>query len=194
MSIDVEHADAETLLRLPTPRTRVQEDGGFTIIGLKPGRYYVRQSGPPEGWVLRSAMHQGRDLWIVPIDITGEDVSGVVLQFTDRISRLSGTVCRDTDSRSPAQRCCCFRRMRKRSRTDAGTLPPGFARSRANPTGRYVIGPLPAGSYYVTAIPDEQVEDWRDPALLERLARLATLVTIVESDQRAQNLQTVDVR
>ena len=191
--IQVEAADPETSQRLPNPVTQVDEGGVFSTAGLKPGRYYVRVPEPPEGWALRSVLHQGRDLSIVPLEVSNEDISGVVLQFTDRISRLSGVVeSRDGQADQYAE-VLLFPTDANRW-TDTGMLPPGFWRSRPNLEGRYSIGPLRSGSYYIVAIPDEQSEEWRDPSFLERLARLATLVTIVEGDQKVQGLQTVDVR
>ena len=192
LSIEVEPADPDTLLRFPAPVSRTLREDRFATIGLMPGRYYVRVPRPPEGWVLRSAMYEGRDLSIVPLEVGNEDINGIVLEFTDRISRVSGTVTSGDGKPDSGAAVVLFPTDAKRW-TDITALPPGFARGRVNPTGTYGLV-VPAGTYYLAAIPEEQSGDWREPDFLERLARIASLVTIVEGDQKVQNLETVDVR
>jgi Carboxypeptidase regulatory-like domain len=192
LSIEVEPADPDTLLRFPAPVSRTLSEDRFAAIGLKPGRYYIRVPQPPEGWVLRTATYEGRNLSIVPLEVGNEDINGIVLEFTDRISKVSGTVASPDGKPDSAAAVVLFPTDAKRW-GDTTALPPGFARGRVNPDGTYGLY-VPAGSYYIAAIPEEQSGQWRDAEFLERVARIASLVTIVEGDQKIQTLQTVDVR
>ncbi len=128
----------------------------------------------------------------MPLEVGNEDINGIVLEFTDRISKVSGTVASPDGQPDPAAAVVLFPTDAKRW-TDITALPPGFARGRVNPDGTYGLS-VPAGSYYIAAIPEEQSGEWRDAEFLERVARIASLVTVVEGDQKVQPLQTVDVR
>ncbi len=58
------------------------------------------------------------------------------------------------------------------------------------PDGAFVFKGLPAGSYYMAAVP-QQPQDyaWQEPAFLETLRRDASTVTLSEGQQRSVNLR-----
>ena len=66
--------------------------------------------------------------------------------------------------------------------------------TRASKTGAYTFGALPAGSYYVVAIPEALSSQWQDPRFLEMLSREATPVTVGEGDKHSQDLTTRAIR
>jgi hypothetical protein len=80
-------------------RGRVESSGNFSTVGVPPGRYFVRVLGGFRNWTFHSAMVNGRDASVTPVDIDGGDINGVVINFTDRPSELSGQV--QTESGSP---------------------------------------------------------------------------------------------
>ena len=65
---------------------------------------------------------------------------------------------------------------------------------RTDATGTYRLENLDLGSYYVVALPEQQVDDWRDPKTLERLVAVATPVTILEGQHRTIDLRLREVR
>jgi hypothetical protein len=66
-------------------------------VGVAPGKYAIR-AGAPQGWTFLSASVNGRDASVVPIDIETNDVSGVMITFTDKPSEFAGDVSVDTGS------------------------------------------------------------------------------------------------
>jgi hypothetical protein len=70
---------------------RVDASGQFTAVGAKPGRYFVRIGGSPEGWMFKSASWRGRDVSDEPLDLDS-DANDVVITFTDRWTGMHGIV------------------------------------------------------------------------------------------------------
>ncbi|HJZ77914.1 MAG TPA: carboxypeptidase-like regulatory domain-containing protein [Vicinamibacterales bacterium] len=69
----------------------VADDGAFTINGVF-GRSRLRMS-LPDGWAIKSAHYEGRDILDTPIEMrSGETWSGVQLIITDRVSTVAGHV------------------------------------------------------------------------------------------------------
>src|SRR5436190_3652677 len=66
-------------------------DQSFTLAGYAPGKYRVRVSGSPAGWMFKAAMLNGVDVSETPFEFN-RDVADLVLTFTDRWSGMSGVV------------------------------------------------------------------------------------------------------
>src|SRR3954470_1591111 len=62
---------------------RIDAGGQFTTPGVPAGRYFLRVTGLAD-WSFKAAFHEGRDLADEPIDLASDDVSDVVITFTDR--------------------------------------------------------------------------------------------------------------
>jgi len=153
----------------------------------------MRVSGEPPGWTLKSIVVAGRDVSDEPLEITGGDVTGVVVTFTDRPSELSGVVRDEHGDPDGAARVIVFPSDRPRSSQG----PPGPRRGRstgASRTGAYSFSGLPAGDYYVVAVDDRIDVNAQDPKTLEALGRIASRVTIRDSDTRTQDLTTAQIR
>jgi hypothetical protein len=180
------------LERMTTPPARVDARGQFTTVGVPGGKYVLRVGASPPGWMVKGAMLGDRDISETPIDLESGDVTGVVLVFTDRLAALSGTVqateaaLRDgamvvvfpAESKAWTEGVVGSRRLRRVTATEAGT---------------YTVAGLPAGAYYVAAIPDMST-DWMDPAFLESLVPIATHVQVEDAEQATQNLRLQEVR
>jgi protocatechuate 3,4-dioxygenase beta subunit len=167
-------------------QARIDGNGTFKISGVLPGRYLVRSSSPP-GWILHSAMAHGVDVADVPLDLTEKDGGGIVLRFTDRFSQLSGTV-RGTKEGDEDPAVVVFPADAQQWR-NYGFSSRRMRMSRAPaPAGAYTVGTIPAGEYFVVAIPAEYSGEWQDPAYLEVLSRVASRVSIADGDQRKEDL------
>ena len=77
----------------------VNPDGTFIFASVAPGDYYLRPVLPrlPASnnpvWTLKSAMVNGRDVADAPLEIrANEDITGVVVTFTDQWTGISGTL------------------------------------------------------------------------------------------------------
>ena len=167
-------------------RGRIETSGSFATMGVPPGRYFVRVQGAPQGWTFRGATLGGRDVTDVPLEIDS-DISGVVLTFTDRQTQLSGTVTAENGSPDAAT-VITFP-------TDAsawvgyGSASRRLRTARVDKNGNYNVGALPAGEYFVVAIPERIAADWQNPKFLEGLTGDATRVRIAEGDKRTVSVK-----
>ncbi len=92
MRVTLEPADGSKLpddLSLVTGR--VDQNGRFTTYGVPPGKYFVRAAGLSD-WFFVGALLSGRDVADTPIQLGSEDISGVVVTFTDRPAVIGGMV------------------------------------------------------------------------------------------------------
>jgi hypothetical protein len=162
---------------------KVAQDGTFSWTGL-PEKLTLSASvshAPAPGWVLRSAMWQGRDLLQTGLnldDATG-DVTGAVLTFTDRHSGIVGVV-RSEDGR-PDAACTVIVFS-----TTAGPWPeysPRIASDRPATNGKFEFRDLPAGAYYIVTVRDPGNDDWRAPEFLRPLIPRALRITLREGEQ-----------
>jgi len=181
-SAELEDAQASRMITSPVGAMTVKPDGTFTIEDVV-GRRELRVSNPPRGWVVKAITHKGRNLLNVPIDFkSGEELSGVEVLLTDKLSELSGTV---VD-------------RRQRPRTDCSVIV--FAENRAflpgrtrwvrpDHTGRFVVEGLPAGEYLAVAVADVDDVEWTTVAYLERLRSSASHVTIADAEKRTITLE-----
>jgi hypothetical protein len=171
-------------------RGRVEPSGQFTTVGVPAGRYFVRVGAAPEGWSFRGAMHGGRDVSDVPLEIEGSDVGGIVLTFTDRPTELSGTVTNTSGSADTDASVIVFPAERE-GWINYGSSPRRLKSVRASADGAFRISNLPPGDYFIAAVGDEASADWQEPAFLEALSREATRVRLGEGSRITQSLRTV---
>lgn len=167
-------------------RGRVEPSGTFATMGVPPGRYFVRVAGAPQGWMFRGATLGGRDVTDAALEIDG-DVTGVMLSFTDRETLLSGTV---TSEIGPPDAASVIAFPTDSSAwVGYGSAARRIRSTRVDKTGNYSISNLPAGDYFVVAVPDRIAADWQNPKFLEGLTSDATRVRIIEGDKRSQNVK-----
>jgi hypothetical protein len=169
----------------------VSPDGTFTTIGDVPRRYFL-EVWPPRGWVVRSITYSGRNVADEPFDLSA-DAHDVVLTFTDVLSRLSGTVTNANGSPDSQANAIVFPADSDGWRRDSFNV----SRSRrliARTDGTFGWPNIPAGAYYVVAVDDAVAAQWANPAVLEKLVRGSTRVTIVEGDNKNVALKTFVVK
>lgn len=169
-------------------------DGTFTLgeFGeLLPGAYQfavqVPGAAPGRGYLVQSAVADGRDILDTPLPITGDSpaMTSVVLTLTDRHTQLSGVL--ETPARQPAVN---FTVIAFTTNRDWWTPP--FRRiktARPATDGHFSFQDLPPGEYYLAAMTDFGPDDVRDTALLSQAVSTAIRVTIGEGEQKVQNLR-----
>jgi hypothetical protein len=153
----------------------VAADGTFVAKGLSPGKYRViLASGvfaaiaPTEqlgGWTLKSVMAGGRDVADTGLEVK-DNVSNVIVTFTDRPSELTGTVFDQAGRVTPEFPIVVFS-------TDKAYWVGGSRRvTQARPAsdGTFKVTGLPAGEYFVCAVTAVEQSELADPAFLEQLA------------------------
>ncbi len=179
-------------------RIVVASDGTFSAPGIAPGLYrFLAQPGvlgslapsvvaSAGGWVVKSAMAGGRDIADAVLEVkAGENVSGVVVTFTDRPTELSGRVF-DQAGRVTADFPIVI------VSTDRATWVSDSRRVRVvRPAtdGRFVASGLPAGEYYVAAVTAIEPDQLADPVFLEQLAGVAIRLAIADGEKKTQDVK-----
>jgi len=176
-----------------SPPARVEANGDFSTGGFIGGRYILRQPFAPGGWYLKEARYEGQDLSTTPINLEGKDLNGVTVVFTDRPTDLSGTV-RSSQGAGDADATVLIFPVEEDAWQSAGSNTRRMRAVRASKTGSYKALGLPAGDYYVAAVPDEMVVDWQDPRVLGSLARDASRVSLDDGERKTQDLRTQSKR
>jgi len=168
-------------------RGRVDPSGTFSTVGVPPGKYFIRVAGAPQGWTFHSASVNGRDASVVPIDIENNDVSGVMIVFTDKPSEFAGDVSVDTGS--PESLSVLVFPSDPNAWVGYGSSSRRFSSTRVGKDGKFRIMNLPAGEYFAVAIPDRLASDWQNPRFLESLAPEATRVRVRDAERVTQILK-----
>ena len=169
--------------------SKLDRFGQFTTAGLPPGKYRVRVGVIPVGWMFRSAMFEGRDIADEPFELGSEDVHGVVITFTTQGTRLSGVIRSERGQPDPETSVLIYPAIPSMWTPTASLF--RMRSVRPSTTGAYTVTSMPAGEYYVVAVPEEQSANWQDPKRLAELALQAARVRIVDGETHVQDLRTV---
>jgi hypothetical protein len=160
------------------------QNGQFTIPDVTPGLYSIRATAP-HGWTMKAVFLDGREVTDTPIEVKSENLTGLNVIFTDRISSLSGNV-RDVRGNPignitvitfPADDRLWMPQSRQ------------ILTARTDQSGAYRLASIPAGDYLVIALDDVEPGEWFDPAFLDQIRGGATKVRIEEGEQRTQDLK-----
>ena len=163
-------------------------EGVMTMGGFLSGRYRVRVPEAPPGWLLKGAMLDGVDVSETAFELN-KDVTDLALVFTDRWGGVNGRV-----EEAAADTSVLFFTADSTLWNDAGPESRRFRTTHLDPKGQFSIGSVLPGDYYVVAVSDAQAADWRDPASLESLARVATQVSTADGESKTVLLRVKDVR
>jgi hypothetical protein len=167
----------------PGGRTRINDDWTFSVSDLfGPARLGVNL---PDGWAVKALLRDGRDVTDGTFEKkNGEDLSGVEVILTDRVTSVGGTL---TDERGAALTdgtvivfATDSQKWLENSR---------FVRAaRPDERGAWQIRGLPPGEYFAAAIDYVQEGMWNDPEYLDSL-RGARKVMLSEGGAQALSLQ-----
>jgi len=167
--------------------------GQFSAFGFPGGKYVIRVGTPPQGWSLQSITHNGRDVSDTPFNLETSDATAVTFTFTDRPTEVIGTVRNNAGTSDPGATVIAFP-SDSQTWSSMWLNPRRFRSMRVEPTGVFKISPLPAGSYFIVAIPDEVAGDWQDPSFLDALSRGASQLTIAEGESKTFDLRIRELR
>lgn len=174
----------------PSPAS-IAANGTFSIADVKPGSYRFfavpAVPGPPDRrWSLKSVVANGRDIVDLPIEVQpGGDLRDVVVTITDRIAELSGSLVTADASQAtadfyivvfPVNRAFWLKDSRR------------IVSVRPGNDGRFTVGGLPAGEYYVAALTDVEPGEWFDSTFLAALPT-STRVVLAEGEKKTLDLR-----
>ena len=182
----MDSADGRSLAAVTSYRAQIDGEGRFNTTGLVAGRYLLRIDRHPTGWMLKSAMLNGKDICDVPVALSNEDLSGLVITFTDRPTTISGSV-RDSQGQLDEDASVLVFPA-DGNWTERGPNPRQFRSMRVSRTGAFSTTGLPPGEYHVAAISDAQASNWQDPAFLQKVVRVANRITLADGQALVLNL------
>jgi hypothetical protein len=171
-------------------------DRTFKIEGIVPGTYRMSGYGStpapfgqtPNAWWIKSAVRDGRDLLDTPFEIRpGEDLTGVVVTYTDRRTELNGTL---VDAKGqPVAQFVLFAFSTNRARWDTDSVGRWTTSARAGADGTFRFIGLPPGEYYVCALTELDPAQRSDAAFLETLVAASYKVTLSEGEKKSQTFR-----
>jgi hypothetical protein len=164
---------------------RVNQDGTFELRGIA-GPRTIRVQGVPAGWALKSVMIEGADVTDTSFEFKpGNNVSGVVVTLTNRLTEISGTV-RDARGQTVADYVLvAFPEDSKLW----GAQSRYVQTTRPNQNGDFTLKGLPPGRYLAAAVPALENGTQSDPAVLEQLRRSAKTFTLADGQTLNLNLE-----
>jgi hypothetical protein len=189
------------------PPAEVDAGGLFKIKGVPPGRYTINANAPAgqtpgvqaaaggraggaggagNGWVLKSAMANGRDALDYSLVVEpNQEVSGMFLTFVDRTQEVTGTI-QDTMGKPTSDYTIILFSADK-----SFWLPQSRRIQSARPgtDGKFAFRNIPAGNYRLTAVTDVEPGEWYDPDFLTAIQNASIPVTVAEGEKKVQDLK-----
>ena len=172
---------------------KVNADGTFKTGSYPPGRYSVTVMPGDLVWTPKSVLVDGHDLLREAIELSGTELSNVLVTLTDKPAELRGTV-RSESAALPDHVTVVMVPQDYRSWIANG-MPRALVSTVSVPKdGTYRLQRLPSGDFLVAALVVNGELPIRDTAFLEAVARAATHVTIAEGDRKTQDLRLLDIK
>lgn len=165
---------------------RAAADLTFRTAGYTAGHYVasVLNTTVPTGWTLRSVTYNGKDISVDPVELADDDITGVVMTFTDQTTELSGTVTTSAGAPDPTSEVIVFP-ADSLAWKDVGVVARRWRSERVTKAGAFAMTGLPPGEYFVAAVAIDAPGDPRDPKVLQALMPTATRVTLGDGEKKA---------
>lgn len=164
---------------------RSGNDSTFSIEGLMAGEYFLRIRAA----TVESIIWDGQDYTERPFDASpGRDISGVVVTLSNASSSISGIV-RDGVTPLTSGAAVIAFPVDSEGWSNYGFNPRRLASVLTTSDGRYHVSGLPAGEYYLVAVPVSQEKAWLDPAFLAAHSSRASRVRLERSDATVANVR-----
>jgi hypothetical protein len=192
-AVNVTMTEADSHVAPAKSPTKVDAEGRFRVTGLSPGRYSVDTAGGLPGWAVQSVVAAGRDVTFDSFDVKDQDVTDIVVTFTDKRQQLSGIV-RGVEGKPASVVTVLLFPVDFGTWIAGGMNVRGTRTVTAGKTGAFTLGNTFPGEYFVAALDDaELAQNDQDLGFFEALSRVAMRVTIAPGDKKTQNLQIVKI-
>jgi hypothetical protein len=163
----------------------------FVITGLLPGRYFLRIWNGP---TIKSISINGTDYTHRPIEVTnGESMVDVALTLTDEPATIRGTVTNPNGTPASNVSVVCYP-IDSQEWSNFGLNPDRIRIARTATNGAYQAPRLPAGDYFIVALPDDVADSWQEPGMLGRASSRATRVSLAWKDAKVVDLRVSAVK
>jgi hypothetical protein len=173
----------------PPPPARMADDFTFEIKST-PGVMRLSLGAgfgpPPEGWSIRSVRLNGADVTDTGIEFKpNEDISGVEVELTNKITTILGTVKTSRGDVSKDYTAIVFAQDKEKWTGNTRYQSAG----RPDQDGRFKISGLPPGEYYIIAVDRLEPGQSGDPDFLEGARTKATSLSLREGETRTVELR-----
>jgi hypothetical protein len=162
----------------------MRDDGSFAVTrAFGPTRLRV---AVPEGWMVQTVTHNGRDITDALLDAKSGDVlSGVTVVLTNRVTHVNGFVVDSAGNPTGDANLIIF--SVEPNKWWEGSR---FVRTtRPEESGRYWIDGLPAGDYLAVAVASVSEAQLYDPEFLKSLRPHATHLSLGSGETRVLSLR-----
>ena len=169
----------------PRAPAAVQDDMTFEL-KTPPGLYRLNLVPGGMGWTIRSVRLNATDVTDGGFEVkAGEDVSGLEVELTNKLTTISGLV---TNARGDAVKdysTIVFAQDSARWTSNTRYQSMG----RPDQDGRFKIGGLPPGEYYIIALDRLDTGEASDPEFLERIRTKASRLSLNEGETKTVDLK-----
>jgi hypothetical protein len=142
-------------------------------------------------WVLKSVFWKGRDISDVPIDLAAvQQVTDLTVTLTNAVPTLSGIVQTERGVAAESVAVIAFP-VSPSGWTRYGLLPRSIKTAATSTTGTFEFKTLPAGDFYVVAVPASQRNAWQDPGFLQRMSAVGARVRLSWGETTTQALRLI---
>lgn len=173
--------------------SQVTGDGQFTTLGYPPGRYIVSSGSPGGGWALKTISIGGRVLEDEVIEIDGSDVSALTITYTDRATEITGTV-RAAAGDDDLDPTVMIFPANYQAWIERGMVGRRQRNTSVGGNGTFRFANMPAGDYLIVAVSSDLASEARDAAMIQRLAAVASRMTLGDGEKKALDLAVSPVR
>jgi len=163
---------------------RIDPAGTFQTPGYAAGRYLINVAPPAPGWTLASIRARGVDVAGQALVLEREDVTDMVITFTDKVITLNGTVTSDQATMLEGATVVVMPADVK-TWIATGMSPRRVVTTSVSATGTYQMTIPLTGDYLVVAVPPDVAPDV-DPEFAARFA--AVRVSFAAGDSKTQPL------
>ena len=173
------------------PQATVAARITFTFNNVKPGRYSLVEAISNNQQALVGATWNGRDMLDTPLEVSGEGpVTGIVLQMTTQVNKLSGTV-RGPDGRVATEATVVIFPASPAALGPTSVNTARFRTANITADGTYELRGLLPGDYLVAAVPIEDRARASEPAFMTAVAGRSARVTVGPHSVVSQDLRVI---
>ena len=164
-------------------------NGTFYVNGLQPGEYTLNFMGLP---MIKSITVGGTDYSTRPIDTANaRGLDEIVVTVTDKVATVSGIVSSGTSESIPS--AVVYFPTDRSQWSRYGLRPTRIGSTSVSSSGTFTIE-VPAGEYFILAVPAAQTRIWQDHKRLEAASLLATRIKLGWDEKRTENLTVKPVK
>jgi hypothetical protein len=169
---------------------RVNDDGTFAITS-RPGAIRLAVASSPPDWTLKAVRFHGVDVTDAGFEARGnEDISGLEVELTNRLTSVSGLVTNVRGESVPEYFAIVFPQQREKWGGVAGRY---FRTGRPDRDGRYTVSGLPAGDYFAIAVDAIDPAEASSAEFLERASSRAVRFSLGDAEMKSLDLKLTDL-